>query len=86
MKLDKLDEHPGFLWFFFRLPVATWVVFLRKKPPGSPWGPLDSVEALVLKVRRQAAVTGNGVDQRCVGETHFAMAAATVDHKISHNF
>ena len=31
MKLDKLDEHPGFLWIFFRLPVATWVVFPPKK-------------------------------------------------------
>ena len=59
-------------------------MFLRKnlQGPWSPWRPLDSVEALVLKVRRQAAVTGNGVDPRRVGETHFAMAAATFDQKI----
>ena len=46
-----------FYGFFFRLPGATGSCHEPKKPPGSPWRPLDSMEALVLKVRRQAAVT-----------------------------
>ena len=87
MKLDKLDEHPGCLWIFFQVASChLGRVSSEKNLQGVPWRPLDSSEALVLKVRRQAAVTGNGVDQRRVVKIHFAMAAATFDHKILTTF
>ena len=41
MKLDKLDEHPGFLWIFFQVARCHFSC-RRKKPPGS----LESLECL----------------------------------------